>query len=163
MTNLSFTASVSKKCVNILKRKKHSLHHSSRLTQGSQFESLRFEINHKFLSTIVEPAEDGCHPECMNGCKKSNGGNNAPATSDMCYACQHFNFTGYCVPLCPVGTYETPDKLCSPCSKACATCYGGLPSQCVSCGQKKLLLYSRSFQRTGLKKFSLLARNISFL
>ena len=112
---------------------------------------------------IVEPAEDGCHPECMNGCKKSNGGNNAPATSDMCYACQHFNFTGYCVPLCPVGTYETPDKLCSPCSKACATCYGGLPSQCLSCGQKKLLLYSRSFQRTGLKKFSLVSRNISFL
>ena len=112
---------------------------------------------------IVEPAEDGCHPECMNGCKKSNGGNNAPATSDMCYACQHFNFTGYCVPLCPVGTYETPDKLCSPCSKACATCYGGLPSQCLSCGQKKLLLYSRSFERTGLTKFSLLARNISFL
>ena len=126
--------------------------------------SLRAFKKHKFLTMIiVEPAEDGCHPECMNGCKKSNGGNNAPATSDMCYACQHFNFTGYCVPLCPVGTYETPDKLCSPCSKACATCYGGLPSQCLSCGQKKLLLYSRSFERTGLKKFNLVSRNISFL
>ena len=94
----------------------------------------------------VKPADDGCHPECMNGCEKSNDKaalDVSGSMSNLCHACQHFNFSGYCVPQCPAGTYETPDKLCAPCSKACATCYGGLPSQCLSCGEQKLLLYSR--------------------
>ena len=88
----------------------------------------------------VSIKEDGCHPECANGCLKDS-----PA-SDMCNACQHFNMSGYCVPACPQGTYETPEKTCEPCSKACLTCYGGLSTNCLSCGgpNKGLLYYPKT-------------------
>ena len=83
-------------------------------------------------------SSDGCHPECANGCIRDS------AASDMCFACQHFNMSGYCVPACPQGTYETPEKTCEPCSKACLTCYGGLSTNCLSCGQNKALLQSKT-------------------
>lgn len=98
------------------------------------------DINYPSFPLLPQQAdEDGCHPECANGCR-----NALRPTSDMCYGCKHYNFSGYCVPTCPDGTYETPEKSCAPCSKACATCYGSLPTQCLSCSSPKLFLYSLS-------------------
>ena len=85
--------------------------------------------------------EDGCHPECLNGCNTDEG-KIPTATSDSCFACKNYNFSGHCVPACPDGSYETPEKSCVLCSKKCVTCYGPLENQCLSCQAPKLFISS---------------------
>ena len=83
----------------------------------------------------VAASEDGCHPECVNGCTKL-------ASSDSCHSCRNYNFMGNCVPACPDGSYETPENTCELCSKKCSKCHGPLESQCLSCPSGKLLMPS---------------------
>ena len=86
--------------------------------------------------------DDGCHPECLNGCKISKTAAGKTALSpELCNECKNFNFSGYCVPACPNGAFQIPNqKSCQLCSKNCATCHGPLETQCLSCPRPKLLM-----------------------
>lgn len=88
-------------------------------------------------NNIIKELLDGCHPECLNGCK-------GPGRPDQCHSCQHYNFSGQCVPACPVGSYATAEKTCGECSKACISCYGPLGNQCLSCGPMNSKLFVSS-------------------
>lgn len=89
------------------------------------------EVAVNLIPLDVAPHIDGCHPECLNGCKMGD--------PDACNACQHFNFSGHCVLACPAGSFPTPDNRCELCNKNCQTCYGPLTNQCLTCNSHKLL------------------------
>ncbi len=86
-----------------------------------------------FLNKTPVAGKDGCNVECKGGC-----GGRGPS-ADKCEACQHFNYGGVCLAQCPKGTYATVLGTCEPCNRNCLTCYGPLPTQCLSCKRRLLL------------------------
>jgi hypothetical protein len=69
---------------------------------------------------------DGCHPECLNGCKGGAG-------SHQCIGCRNMVHESRCVARCPAGSFATVDKLCLRCHRDCVTCYGPGKRHCVAC------------------------------
>lgn len=72
---------------------------------------------------------DGCHPECLNGCKGGSG-------NHQCVGCRNYVHETRCVARCPAGSHATIEKMCLRCHRDCVTCYGPGKRHCLSCRQK---------------------------